>query len=122
MSRGAKSLLVFGVYLLILGPTLAIAPNFVARVVGVPQTTEPWLRLVGVLVANIGIYYVVAARQDLAPVIAASVPVRFALPVWLLLFVLLAGADPAVMIFGGADIAGAVWTVLAIRAGRRDAR
>ncbi len=119
MSRAARSLLVFGVYLLVLGPTLAIAPNVVARFVGVPETTEPWLRLVGVLAANIGVYYVVAARRNLQPVIAASVPVRFAVPVWLLLFVLLAGADPAVMIFGGADIAGAVWTVLAIRADRR---
>jgi hypothetical protein len=118
MSRSARSLFVFGVYVLVLGPTLAIAPNFVARLLHVHQTTEPWLRVAGVLAANIGFYYVLAARLELRPVIAASVLVRFATPVWLLLIVIFAGAQPALLLFAGGDAAGATWTMLALRAER----
>jgi hypothetical protein len=111
--------LVFGVYLLALGPALAIAPNVVTRLVGVSEVHEPWLRLVGALALNIGIYYCVAAVRELRPIIAASVPVRLTIPLWLLAFVLFADADPSVLVFGAADLVGAVWTAAALHADRR---
>lgn len=56
MSRAGRSVLVFGVYLTGLGALLAVAPNVVTRMVGVAETREPWLRLVGALAINIGAY------------------------------------------------------------------
>jgi uncharacterized membrane protein HdeD (DUF308 family) len=119
MSRAARSLWVFGIYLLVLGPSLAIVPNLVLRMFGVPETDEVWIRLVGVLATNIGVYYVVAANRELRPIFQASVAIRLAVPVWLALFVLFADADPAIMIFGVADIVAALWTIGALRADRR---
>ncbi len=121
MSRAARSLLVFGVYLVVLGLALAIAPNVVARLVGVPETREPWLRIVGALAVNIGVFYATAARKELRPIMVASVPTRLAIPVWLLAFVAFADADASVMVFGVADLAGAVWTAAALRADARRA-
>lgn len=115
MSRAARSLLVFGVYLFVLGLALAIAPNAVTRLVGVPETREPWLRLVGALAINIGAYYGTAAIRGLRPIVVASVPARLAIPLWLLAFVLFADADRGVMIFGLADLAGAIWTAAELR-------
>lgn len=111
--------MVFGAYLLVLGPTLAIAPNVVTRLVGAPETHEPWLRLVGVLALNIGLFYCVAAVRELRPIIAASVPVRLGIPLWLLAFVWFAGADASVLVFGAADLAGALWTAAALRIDRK---
>ena len=105
----------FGVYLILLGSSLAIAPNVVARLVGVPETSEPWLRVVGALAVNIGLFYVVAAVFGLRPIFVASVFARLAIPVWLLGFVMFTDADPSVLVFGVADLAGALWTLVALR-------
>jgi len=118
VSRAARSLLVFGVYLTALGLMLAVAPNVVTRLVGVPETEEPWLRLVGAIALNVGLYYCVAARRELRPIIVASVPARIAIMLWLLAFVAFADADPAIVIFGAADLVGALWTFVALRADR----
>lgn len=115
MSRAARSVGVFGVYLFGLGLALAVAPNVVTRLVGVAETREPWLRLVGALAINIGAFYVTAAVRGLRPILVASVGARLAIPVWLLAFVAFAGAEGGVLVFGAADLAGAVWTAVEIR-------
>lgn len=120
MRRAAMSVLVFGVYLVALGLVLAIAPNVVTRATGVAETTEPWLRVVGALAINIGLYYLVAARMELRPILVASVPARLAIPLWLTGFVLWADADPSILVFGAADLAGALWTLTALRLDRAE--
>jgi hypothetical protein len=110
VSRAGRSVLAFGIYLIGLGALLAVAPNVVTRIVGIAETDEPWLRLLGALAINVGGYYVTAAIRGLRPIIVASVVARTAIPVWLLAFVAFADADPRVMIFGAADLAGATWT------------
>lgn len=115
MSRAAKSLFVFGVYLECLAAFLIFAPNALLSLFGVAATHEVWIRCLGVVVMNIGVYYLIAARQDLAPIIVASVPVRLSLFTLFSIFVVFAHADPAVFLFGLADAAGAGWTFIALR-------
>jgi hypothetical protein len=115
VSRAGRSVLIFGLYLLGLGVLLAVAPNVITRVVGIVETDEPWLRLVGALAINIGGYYVTAAIRGLRPIFVASVLARAAIPVWLLAFVAFADADERVMLFGAADLAGAIWTAAELR-------
>ena len=119
MNRASRTLFVFGVYLLILGPLLAIAPNLVLRLLRATQTHEPWLRVVGVLVLNLGIYYCLAARRGMREIVAASVIIRMMTPLWFLGFVLLASAPASLLLFAVADVAGALWTMTALRAERR---
>lgn len=122
MSRAARSLFIFGIYLEFLALSLIVAPNVLLRAFGVASTHEIWIRLVGVLTGNIGIYYLVASHRDLAPIIVASVPVRFALTASFVGFVVLDHADPSILFFGVADAVGATWTLLALRVEARPLR
>ena len=115
MSRAARSLLVFGVYLELLAAILVVAPNALLSVFGVVHTHEVWIRVLGVVVGYVGVYYIISARHEFRPVIVASVPVRLMLMVSFVAFVLLDYADPAILVFGAADLVGAVWTAASLR-------
>jgi hypothetical protein len=54
MGASARSVLVFGVYLLGLGLVLLIVPNMLLSLFGMPTTTEVWVRVVGMLVIFLG--------------------------------------------------------------------
>jgi hypothetical protein len=115
VSRAAKSLFIFGIYLEFLAGMLIFAPNVLLATFHVASTHEIWIRSLGVVTGSIGIYYLLAARNDLAPIIVASVPVRFALMAFFAGFVVLDHADPSVLFFGAADAVGAAWTLVALR-------
>lgn len=116
MSRAARSLFIFGIYLEFLALALIVAPNVLLRVFGVASTHEIWIRLVGVVAGNIGVYYLLAARHGFTPIITASVPVRFALMAFFAGFVVFDHAEPSILFFGAADVIGAAWTLVALRA------
>lgn len=54
MSKPALTLKWFGIYLLMLGAGLALLPNLLLSLFLIPPTDEVWIRVVGVLVFNIG--------------------------------------------------------------------
>jgi hypothetical protein len=115
MSKAAVSVFSFGIYLFILGPVLVVVPNALLTVFGIPQTGEVWIRVVGMLVVFLGLYYVVAARNELVPFMRATVYGRFGVLTFFIAFVALGLAPPILVLFGVIDAAGAVWTAFAIR-------
>ena len=115
MTKSARSLFFFALYLFGLGAILLAAPNWLLGLFDLPPTTEVWIRVVGMLTLFIGVYYVSAARANFLPIMEASVKVRIAVPIFLAAFVALGWAPPALLLFGGVDLAGAVWTYLTIR-------
>jgi hypothetical protein len=121
MSRAARSLFVFGVYLCGLGLLLLLAPNLLLRVFGAPTTSEVWIRVTGMLVLCLSFYYVQAARSELTSFIRWTVWTRLTVIVYFAAFVLLASAPRALLLFGLVDLLAAVWTWLALRAAPRDA-
>jgi hypothetical protein len=112
------SVFVFGIYLLLLGAVLVIAPNFLLSIFQIPPTTEVWIRVAGMLVLFLGVYYVLAARADLRPFYAWTVPVRSTVILFLIAFVLLGYAPSQLILFGVIDLLGALWTLLALRASK----
>jgi hypothetical protein len=110
------SIRAFAIYLLVLGPVLIVAPALVLSPFGIPVPADIWIRVVGVLAAVIGIYYLQASRSALVPFYRATIPVRALVFVAFLAFVLLGLAPAALVLFGAVDLAGAVWTALALRA------
>ena len=110
MSRTARSLYVFGIYMLILGPIVVLVPNLLLSLFHVPNTQEVWIRIVGVLVIYLGIYDVVAARSELKVLILWTIPVRLSVIVFFTIFVLSGLAPPILLLFGAIDFAGAAWT------------
>lgn len=117
MSAATTSIRVFGIYLVVLGAALIVAPNAVLAPFGVPPSSEVWPRVVGVLAVALGFYYGQAARSELVPFYRATIVVRAFVFVSFGAFVLLGFAPPALALFGTVDLAGAVWTGASLRKG-----
>lgn len=115
MSRAARSVFVFGMYLLVLGTWLIVAPNALLDLFGIQNTREVWLRVLGVILLYVGTYYIVAGRNEVTSIFRVSIPVRFSLVIFLAVFVALDYVEPIVVLFAGGDAAGALWTLLALR-------
>ena len=115
MSKGAKSLFFFGIYLVALGIVLLVAPNLLLDLFGLPITSEVWIRIVGVLVCILAFYYTQAARNELEVFFKLTVVARSSLTVFFVVFVLLDLVGWQLILFGLIDLAGAIWTALAMR-------
>ena len=121
MSRAAKSLFFFGLYVISLGVFLVVAPNVLLKIFNVSETNEVWIRVVGVLVLIIGYYYVRAAtdKKDMSNFYRWTIYARTSVLVFFVVFVLLDFVKPALILFGVFDFAGAVWTALALRSSEK---
>jgi len=53
MSAAAKSLVVFAMYLFVLGLALIIVPNAILALFGLPPTSDVWIRIIGVVALNL---------------------------------------------------------------------
>src|SRR5437762_3944106 len=115
MSRAAKSLFVFGVYLCGLGLSLLLYPNLRLRLFAVPPTNEVWIPINGMFVLCLAYYYLQAARHELTPFIQWTVWGRAAVIIYFAMFVLLTGAPKALLLFGLVDLSSAIWTLIALR-------
>ena len=116
MSRAAKSLFVFGIYLFGLGLLLLLVPNLLLRAFEAPTTNEVWIRLNGMFVLCLSFFYVLAARGGLTSFIRWTVWARAAVIVYFAAFVLLLAAPKALLLFGLIDLLSAAWTWLALKA------
>ncbi len=120
MSKAAFSIKASCCYILVLGLALVLVPNLVLSAVRLPPTSEVWIRVLGVVVLNIGIFYWIAAQTESVALFRASVVVRPLVLVWFAGFVALGLASPMLLVFGAVEVAGALWTWLAMRSEQRE--
>ena len=118
MSNSARSVFVFGLYLVVLGIILLVAPNILLGMFFLPQTTEVWIRVVGMLVLYLGFYDTQAARKEMTDFFRWTVYARSAVIVFFAAFVLLGLASPPLILFGVVDFLGAIWTGMALRSSK----
>jgi hypothetical protein len=118
MSNLARSITVFGVYLLLAGLTFIFIPNIVLPLAGFPTTTEIWIRLVGLLTAILGMYFLYSVRYDDRHFYRATLYARLIFFTGVVLFVIFKLGSPMLIAFGLVDLAGAAWTWTALRASR----
>jgi hypothetical protein len=116
MTRAARSVFWFGLYLIAAGSTLVLAPNVLLAPLGFATPDEPWIRVAGMLTLLLGYYFVQCARAELRRFLELTTHVRFAVPLFFAAFVAFGSARPALLLFATADLAGAIWTTLALRA------
>jgi len=116
LNRAATSILVFGIYLAVVGVVLLFVPNLLLGILGFPPTTEFWIRVVGILVLYLAYYFVQSARAGTVDFWRWTTHVRFTLIFFLAGLVLLNLAQPQLLLFGVADFFGAIWTTWALRA------
>ncbi|HKV41088.1 MAG TPA: hypothetical protein VJX67_17915 [Blastocatellia bacterium] len=115
MSGSARSLFIFGIYSILLGTTLMVDPNFLLGVFGIAHTTEPWIRVAGMLLFALGIYYVLGGHRGLTDFIRWSVYTRSSVVFFFITFVLLHLAPPVLILLGCVDLAAAIWTGVALK-------
>ena len=116
MTPAARSINAFGYYLLALAVVLLVAPNVLLTSFGLPPTSEVWIRVVGMLVAILGVYYRVAARAELVPLFRVTVLARGSVPLFFVIFVMAGWVAWPLILFGLIDAVGAAWTWSALQA------
>ena len=116
MSRAARTIYVFGLYLIATALVLVAIPNTLLGLLRLPPTTEPWIRVLGIVIGVLGAYYVVAARQELKGFFRATVWGRGIVLLAFVSLVLLHLAPPILVAFALVDTSGALWTRMALRA------
>ena len=114
MNPADISLFVFGIYVIIVGAGFVAMPNSVLTLLKLPETKEPWLRILGGLVVIIGVYDLFVGLYSLRAFEWITVWVRFGFLLFVLLLTVLKQTKPQVILFGVVDAIGAVWTLLAL--------
>lgn len=90
-------------------------PNLLLRLFNVAETNEIYLRIVGMMLVYLGIYYIDAARANNQLFMKRSVQLRI-LSVFIFSGFALSGMGPQILfLFAFADLAGALWTWKAMK-------
>jgi hypothetical protein len=119
MSRSAFSAKVFAVYLFFVGGMLAVVPNVLLPLFRLAPTGEVWVRILGVIAFNLGVYVWIAAKHENKPFLEASVVTRILAFAAFSTYVVTGLASPMIGLFAAIDLSGAIWTYLALRADAR---
>jgi hypothetical membrane protein len=114
MSKSALSAKVFAVYLFIVGPVLVLAPNVLLAIFRIAPVSDVWIRIVGLLAFNIGVYVWMMANHR--PFLEASVYTRVLVCAVFFIFAITGMADPMIALFGVIDLCGGLWTWFALKA------
>lgn len=115
MDAAAKSLAVYGAYLLLNAIGLVAAPNMLLAGLGLPGTSEPWVRVLGLVVGEIGYYFVFAARRGLSGLYPATIYARGAAAAVFVALVATKVGPWQLLLFGAVDVIAALWTWLSIK-------
>lgn len=115
ISQAAFTIEVFGYYLLLLGLVVILVPNVLLNIFQIPTTSEVWIRVTGVLVFNIGIYYIYAAKYEARAFFQASIYTRIFVLLSFTAFAALGFASPRLILLSFTDVLGAIWTYVALR-------
>jgi hypothetical protein len=106
---------VFGAYLALAGAGFFAAPGILLPLLGLPAPTDVWIRVVGILTAILGMYFVYCAQASQRRFFQATVIARLMFFGGVGTLVALGLAPPLLVLFGLVDLAGAGWTQLALR-------
>ena len=116
MKHVTQSLQIFGLYAFLTGITFIVYPG-VFTVLQLPELSAGWTRLIGLLAAVVGIYYIVNAAY--LPFAKASVVVRLMFAVGVFLLFITKQLPFSILNFGFVDIIGAIWTYTTLKKGDR---
>ncbi len=115
MSKSAKSVLIYGIYLAFNGLMLLLVPNELITSIGIEPTNEVWIRLSGILLMAIAVYYILGAKYEIIVILKATAFIRFTIIFFFTAFVLLGYVSPNIIIISVIDLLGGVWTFLMLR-------
>jgi hypothetical protein len=115
MSKSAKSVFIYGLFYAFNGLMLLLAPNVLLNSLGIEPTTEVWIRLAGVLLSAIAVYYILAAKYEIVVIMKATAFIRFTIIFFFTAFVLLELVSSSIIIISIIDFLGGGWTFLMLK-------
>ncbi len=115
MTSAVRTIYVYVIYLFGLGGTLLLAPNIPLPIFGMPETHEIWVRIVGMTVVILAIYYYLAARSGNREFLMLSIPIRLSVPLIFGGFIVAGLAPWNLILFTPLDVLFALWTWAALR-------
>ncbi len=120
MSKTAKSILFFSFYMIIVALVLIFVPTLVLRILSIPDSGSILVRFMGMTVLFIAYLYLRAGLNEkkFRALYPLTLHTRFSALVILILFTIILGANPIIILFGLIDSAGAVWTIISMRRDR----
>ncbi len=120
MTRAGRSMFVFSFWVFACGIGLMFFPALSLSVLDITMSSFIPVRLFGMVLLFLGIYYVVTARHPACwPFYRITVFTRGSALFIVIIFVLIGWAEPLVVGFVVVDALGALWTFMALK---RDAR
>lgn len=104
-------------YVIISGLQLLFVPNFLLGMFGIAPTSEIWIRVLGMLVLVLSIYYYAIYKSNNKEIVRATVQGRLLFCAGLVMFVILGMAPPVLIGFALAETGLALWSLSEIRRG-----
>lgn len=114
LNKVYRSVLIFGLYSLVMGCTLLFIPDLILPLVNLPVSNEPWLRLLGFVLICSSYYYLRSAIDQNLEFARYTTHTRFAAPLVVLFLVGSGKADWHFISFGVVDGLGGLWTWYAL--------
>lgn len=118
MTGSARSVFIFGLYMLGEGALMMLKPDWLLTPFGLPVPTDAWIRVVGWCLAVLGTYYVHAARTERTDFFRISSFVRLAQFGFFGVLVATGLGQPVLLAFSAVEAASGVWTLVALRGSR----
>lgn len=103
------SLTVQMVYVTITGLQLIFVPNLLLGLLGLPNTNEIWIRILGVIVFVLAILYRSIINFGTLEVVKSTIVTRFVAAADIIILALWSGL-PILILFASVDIATSIWT------------
>jgi hypothetical protein len=115
MSPAAISSIAYSFYMMPFGLALLVIPNMLLGLFGFPPTDEVWIRVLGLLTFCTGYLYLYCGIKEQTWFFRATISERLIFFVGMILIVVLANANPLLILIGSVDLIGALWTFWALR-------
>lgn len=118
-SRASITVVVAGCYLLVGGLGLILIPGPLLAALGIATPTDFWPRLVGGIVVEMAVLYLLAGRADSRSFATASIVARTWIAILLVALVISRRLGPVGLLVPVLDAAGAAWTWSTLRSEHR---
>ena len=110
MRNTARSILVFGIYVLAVGIILAFVPNILLGLFFLPAANEVWVRALGVLAIALSTYYLQAYRDNNTNFYVMTIRGRVLFAIGIIVLAIVTPNHLPMALFALVDLAGAAWT------------
>ncbi len=115
MTTAAKSVFYYSFYMMGMGLGLLIIPNVILGIFGFEETSEVWIRMLGLLGFCAGLLYNYCGRTNQTGFFKISVLERIIFFAGTVGIVIVFQANPMLALIGSVDLLGALWTYVCLK-------